>query len=70
MSLQPDLDALTREQTERLLENLCLYLEVDQLERALRRGLTELERRQLAYQLSIEFDLEESGFRSPQQSPH
>lgn len=70
MSLQPDLDALTRKQTERLLENLCLYLEVDQLERALRRGLSELERRQLAYQLSIEFDLEESGFRSPQQSSH
>ena len=68
--MNPDLDLLTREQTARLLEALCEYLEVDQIERALRRGLNELERRQLAYQLSIEFDLEDSGFRSPQQSPH
>ena len=61
--MNPDLDALTREQTARLLESLCDYLEVDQLERALRRGLSELERRQLAYQLSIEFELEDSGYK-------
>ena len=35
----------------------CEYLAVDRIEAALRQGLDPLERRQLAYQLSIEFDL-------------
>lgn len=64
------LSLLTQEQTADLMAACLEYLPIDRVESALRRGLTELERRQLAYQLSIEFDLEESGFRSPQQSPH
>ena len=51
------LSLLTQEQTEDILLACCQYLEVDRIERAMRRGLEPLERRQLAYQLSIEFDL-------------
>ena len=47
---------LTKEQTATLFESCVEYLEVDAMEVALRRGLTDLERRQLAFQLSIEFD--------------
>lgn len=50
------LHLLTREQTARLFESCLDYLEVDTVEQALRRGLTDIERRQLAFQLSIEFD--------------
>jgi hypothetical protein len=51
------LSLLTQDQTEDILLACCQYLEVDRIERAMRRGLEPLERRQLAYQLSIEFDL-------------
>jgi hypothetical protein len=50
------LSLLSREQTIALFESCLSYLEVDEIEAALRRGCTELERRQLAFQLSIEFD--------------
>ena len=50
------LTLLSKEQTAALFESCLNYLEVDAVEAALRRGLTDLERRQLAFQLSIEFD--------------
>lgn len=50
------LSLLTQDQTEDVMLACCQYLPVDRVERALRRGLEPLERRQLAYQLSIEFD--------------
>lgn len=62
--MSPELDNFTSDQLQALMQTLCEYLEVDRVEVALRRGLTELERRQLAFQLSIEFDLEDSGYRS------
>lgn len=56
MSHDAILSLLTREQTAALFEDCLNYLEVDQIEAALRRGCTDLERRQLAFQLSMEFD--------------
>ena len=51
------LSLLTQEQTADILVACCQYLPVDRIEAALRGGLDDIERRQLAYQLSIEFDL-------------
>ena len=51
------LSLLTQEQTADLLVACCQYLPIDRIEASLRSGLDDLERRQLAYQLSIEFDL-------------
>jgi len=50
------LSLLTQDQTADLLVACCQYLPVDRIEWAMRQGLEPLERRQLAYQLSIEFD--------------
>ena len=49
---------LTQEQTAELLSACIEYLPIDRVESALRQGLEDLERRQLAFQLSIEFDRE------------
>lgn len=49
------LSLLTQDQTADLLAACVEYLPVDRIERALREGLDEQERRQLAFQLSIEF---------------
>jgi hypothetical protein len=51
---------LTQDQTHDLLVACAECLPIDRIEHALRLGLESLERRQLAYQLSIEFDLEGS----------
>lgn len=50
---------LTQQQTFELLVVCVQFLPVDRIEAALREGCDELERRQLAFQLSIEFDSEE-----------
>lgn len=50
------LSFLTQDQTSDLLCACVQYLPVDRIERALREGLDPLERRQIAFQLSIEFD--------------
>ena len=55
------LSLLTQDQTADLLTACVQYLPVDRIQEALRQGLEPLERRQLAYQLSIEFDLEGSS---------
>ena len=65
MTPHATLSLLTQEQTADLLVACCSFLPVERIEASLRLGLDEVERRQLAYQLSIEFDLEDSGFRSP-----
>lgn len=54
------LSLLTQDQTADLLTACCQYLPVDRIEAAVRSGCDELERRQLAFQLSIEFDLSET----------
>jgi len=54
---------MTQEEASELLCACVQYLTVDKIEAALREGLEPQERRQLAYQLSIEFDLD-----SPQES--
>ena len=48
---------MTQEQTAELMAACLEYLPIDRVEAALRTGLEEWERRQLAFQLSIEFDL-------------
>lgn len=50
------LSLLTQDQTAELLVACCQYLPVDRIEWAVRNGLDERERRQLVFQLSIEFD--------------
>lgn len=52
------LTLLTQEETADLLTACVEFLPVDRVESALRAGLDELERRQLAFQLSIEFERE------------
>lgn len=51
------LSLLTQDQTADLMCACVQYLPIDRIERALREGLEEQERRQLAFQLSIEFAL-------------
>lgn len=58
MTPHATLSLLTQEQTAELLVACCQFLPVERIEAALRLGLDELERRQLAYQLSIEFERE------------
>ena len=60
------LSLLTQEQTSDLLCACVQYLPIDRIERALREGLEEAERRQLAFQLSIEFSL--SGMDDDEES--
>ena len=55
---------LTQDQTADLLAACLQYLPLDRVEAAMREGLEEWERRQLAFQLSIEFDRDDSGSRS------
>lgn len=50
------LSLLTQDQTADLMVACAQYLPIDRIEWALRHGLEPLERRQLAFQLSIEFD--------------
>ena len=50
------LSLLTQEQTFDLMVACAQYLPVDRIQEALRQGCDPLERRQLAFQLSIEFD--------------
>jgi hypothetical protein len=57
MNASQVLSLLTQEQTRELLVACCQYLPVDQIEAAVREGCDPIERRQLAFQLSIEFDL-------------
>ena len=49
---------LTQEQTAELLVACLEYLPLDRVESSMRQGLEDWERRQLAFQLSIEFDRE------------
>ena len=58
MTPHATLSLLTQEQTADLLVACCAFLPVDRIEASLRAGLDEVERRQLAYQLSIEFERE------------
>ena len=51
------LSLLTQDQTAELMVACAQFLPVDRIQAALREGLEPLERRLLAYQLSIEFDL-------------
>ena len=51
------LSLLTQDQTADLMVACLEYLPIDRVESALRSGLSEIERRQLAFQLSIEFSL-------------
>ena len=51
------LSLLTQDQTADLMVACAQYLPIDRIEWVLRQGLEEIERRQLAYQLSIEFSL-------------
>ena len=51
------LSLLTQDQTYDLFVACLQYLPVDRLQEGLREGCEPLERRQLAFQLSIEFDL-------------
>ncbi len=55
------LSLLTQDQTADLMCACAQYLPVPRIQEALRQGLDPLERRQLAYQLSIEFDLSGSA---------
>ena len=52
------LSFLTQDQTAELMTACAQYLPIDRIQAALREGLEEIERRQLAFQLSIEFDLD------------
>ena len=47
---------LTLDQTANLLTECVQCLPIDRIEYSLRRGLEDWERRQLAFQLSIEFE--------------
>ena len=60
MTPHATLSLLTQEQTVELVTAACAYLDVPRLEAALRSGLEERERRLLAFQLSVEFDTQES----------
>ena len=51
------LSLLTQEQTQDLLVACTQYLDVEHIHIALREGLEPYERRQLAYYLSLEFEL-------------
>jgi hypothetical protein len=50
------LSLLTQDQTQELMMACAQYLPIDRIQEALRQGLDEIERRQLAWQLSVEFD--------------
>ena len=54
------LSLLTQDQTADLMVACCQYLPTDRIQWALRQGLDEMERRQLVFQLSIEFDRPDS----------
>lgn len=59
------LSLLTQDQTKDLMVACCQYLTVDRIEAAIRSGCEPIERRQLAFQLSIEFDYEGSADSEP-----
>jgi len=50
------LSLLTQDQTADLMVACCQYLTIDRIQWAIRQGLDEQERRQLVFQLSMEFD--------------
>ena len=57
MNAHQVLSLLTQEQTYELFVASLQYLPLDKVEAGMRAGLEDWERRQLAFQLSIEFDL-------------
>lgn len=52
------LSLMTQDQTAELLVACLEYLPLDRVEASMRAGLEDWERRQLAFQLSIEFERE------------
>lgn len=59
------LSLLTQEQTADLLVACSQFLDPDRVATCLREGLEPVERRRVAYLLSLEFELDEAGSGSP-----